>query len=183
MKINNFKLLIILLIIASCQTEFQHEDNTYPKLIIEKKLQSLYDETKWNYYAMLGGVQSNQNGASYVDTLCISCDISSSAYMEQDSILHIYFREMPFIQNGIEKYYSCHRVSIPDTYKFCNGKMIEATFGNVAVFDKADILFEEPLYNRKYNIEKLQNFPNIIRKYQNQLNPWLYIEAKRRKII
>jgi hypothetical protein len=178
------KLIIYLCLLAGCNNTYYHNANEYPELIVKKKLQKLYDNTLWNHYAMMSDFRTAELNNS-VDTLCLSCNLVGYAYYKQDSLLNISFSQVPILKNGEEKYYSCHHLSVPDTYNFKKDTLIEALIGNVLVFSKNRIgeSFSEPLYERQYNKSWIENFPNIIRKYKDQLNPWLKIEAQRRGII
>lgn len=179
-----FKIIILFFFVFLLFTCNNKKKHNYPNFIIEKKMENLYDSTIWNFYALLGSNRT-QKHEGYSDTLCLSADVIINAFKENDSLYHLAISMAEFKNSNIYACFPTYLNGIPDEYYFNNKELIKARCGQALIFDKNHIssTFSTSLYEQEYNAKKIADFPKIIKKYKDQLNPWLKAEAQRRGII
>lgn len=174
--------VIALASLYSCTEVSKRNYHNYPSFVRENHFEKIYDDTKWIYFSQLGEkktfVHDSLNTIIIKDTVCIAFEPSFGSII-RDSLL-----ELSFFSNRIT-------LEKKTAYCKCFFSKCANNFIYHAKSSKLKALSEDGVVpinlseaNKWYNIqEKLDSFPNVIRKYKNQLNPWLKAEAQRRGII
>jgi hypothetical protein len=177
--------ILLLFAVISCKNNKKGYVKTYPDLIAKKGFQDLYDHTKWNYFSYLLDRKE--------DSLCLSKDVEGIAvdttmfivdtinrkvqYPKKEALLIRFF----YVDKNKRRYYcNCQTAkndkTPPDQYWFVENRLREVSFSGQFLIR----VNKNQEWGQEIDTSK---FYNIIRKYKDQLNPWLKEEAQQRGII
>ncbi len=174
----------------SCKKNMLHPISEYPEAVRQFNKFEEFDNMKWYYYALIAenktaidflSIADGQSSHNTIikDTSCLSLNVSSRVAFsnKNDDTLSIYLFNQEILSNK-SMWCNCNKFN-PQYFQLQNGKIFEMEIGTLVFY--ANEKEQQGMF--RICEEKLQNFPNIIRKYKDQLNPWLKIEAQRRGII
>lgn len=178
---------IFIILLYSCE----NINNEYPQIVIKNNLEQIYDQARWlvyqSSYNCRGVGYRNQHNPVFDSTIyALECDLSLYKYeVSEDTMSFIFVFKEPkehldvfpkgnFIDKIMyiksDNYY--YRLNADDAFN----APIDSCLKVIRDYEQNE--------NNKWSLKNDSiSFSNFLKETKIRLNPWLYNEAKKRRII